>query len=270
MENIFYLFPVKSGQPGSHAHPLLQRANFPKDEDTYVLTSLNEICKLEENLNCSSQNIRSYYFSENVSEFCSGIKKGSSYPSSITLIRKKFNKRMADASSLVQDAGAGCKVFQAPVSGQDLFARAVACNLSKITDGSMLCAMPSDSNNQTIDVCVNGNNTSLDCRTADFRNVLDWLYSHHNPSRTYEPNPKHDYEHQVKGGNIASKWPYDDATSQTFLDRAFVDGKRLVYGEPKSCAALFFDEHTKDHFHGHVDVMGKVTSQVQKLLKAAL
>ena len=128
--------------------------------------------------------------------------------------------------------------------------------------------MNTDSNNQTIEVRVSNREVSLEARVADLRTLVDWLSRHHHPSRIFTPNPKHDYEHRVKGGRIVSKWPFDDATSQSYLDKAFVDGKRLVYCEADDLEALVFDEHEENHFHGHVDVIGKVSNAVQKLLKS--
>ena len=48
MENVFYLFPVKEGLPGSYAHPVLQRSEGLDDED--VLERLREICSIDDDL----------------------------------------------------------------------------------------------------------------------------------------------------------------------------------------------------------------------------
>lgn len=64
----------------------------------------------------------------------------------------------------------------------------------------------------------------------------------------------------VKGGRIASKWPFDDATSQSYLDKAFVDGKRLVYCDAEGKETLLvFDEHKLNHFLSHGDVLNILT-----------
>lgn len=265
MENVFYLFPVKEGLPDSHAHPILQRERGFDGED--VLSCLRDVFTLDDDLKCATRNKQSFYFSDNVKDFSAGINEHD-YPASFTWIRRRFSRQMSDASSLVEDAGENCSVFQSPVPGKDLFARIVCCDLSGRVEGSSLCVLPVDSNNQTIDVRVSNREVPLDARVADFRTLVDWLSGHHHPSRIFTPNPKHDYEHRVKGGSIASKWPFDDATSQSYLDKAFVDGKRLVYCEADDLEALVFDEHEKNHFHGHVDVIGKVSNAVQKLLKS--
>lgn len=269
MENVFFLFPVKEGLPDSHAHPILQRPDFPNEEDTFVMTSLDDACRIADDLCYASRNTRAYYFSENVVEFCAGINKGSDYPDPITLIRSKFSKKMSDVSFLVPDSGEHCFVFQAPVSGKDYFARIVDCGLSRKAEGSMLCALPADSRDLSISVCVNKQEVSLDGRAAKFLAIVDWLSCHHHPARVFEPNPKHEYEHRVTGGDIAGKWPYDDATSQSYLDKAFVDGKRLAYCTADGEIALIFDEHEENHYHGHVDDLEKLSNKVQKLLKSA-
>ena len=265
MENVFYLFPVKEGLPDSYAHPILQRAKVFDEED--VMACLRDVCALDDDLQCATRNKQSFYFSDNVKDFSAGINEHD-YPASFTRIRIRFRDQMSDASSLVEDAGENCSVFQSPVSGKDLFARIVCCDLSGRVEGSSLCVLPVDSNNQTIEVRVSNREVSLDARVADLRTLVEWLSGHHHPSRIFTPNPKHDYEHRVKGGRIASKWPFDDATSQSYLDKAFVDGKRLVYCEADDLEALVFDEHEENHFHGHVDVIGKVSNAVQKLLKS--
>lgn len=265
MENVFYLFPVKEGLPDSYAHPILQRAKVFDEED--VMACLRDVCALDDDLQCATRNKQSFYFSNNVKDFSAGINEHD-YPASFTRIRIRFRDQMSDASSLVEDAGENCSVFQSPVSGKDLFARIVCCDLSGRVEGSSLCVLPVDSNNQTIEVRVSNREVSLDARVADLRTLVDWLSGHHHPSRIFTPNPKHDYEHRVKGGSIASKWPFDDATSQSYLDKAFVDGKRLVYCEADDLEALVFDEHEENHFHGHVDVIRKVSNAVQKLLKS--
>lgn len=265
MENVFYLFPVKEGLPDSYAHPILQRAKVFDKED--VMACLRDVCALDDDLQCATRNKQSFYFSDNVKDFSAGINEHD-YPASFTRIRIRFRDQMSDASSLVEDAGENCSVFQSPVSGKDLFARIVCCDLSGRVEGSSLCVLPVDSNNQTIEVRLSNREVSLDARVADLRTLVDWLSGHHHPSRVFTPNPKHDYEHRVKGGSIASKWPFDDATSQSYLDRAFVDGKRLVYCEADDLEALVFDEHEENHFHGHVDVIGKVSNAVQRLLKS--
>ena len=265
MENVFYLFPVKEGMPDSYSHPILQRAKVFDEED--VMACLRDVCALDDNLQCATRNKQSFYFSDNVKDFSAGINEHD-YPASFTRIRIRFRDQMSDASSLVEDAGENCSIFQSPVSGKDLFARIVCCDLSGRVEGSSLCVLPVDSNNQTIEVRVSNREVSLDARVADLRTLVDWLSGHHHPSRIFTPNPKHDYEHRVKGGSIASKWPFDDATSQSYLDKAFVDGKRLVYCEADYLEALVFDEHEENHFHGHVDVIGKVSNAVQKLLKS--
>lgn len=265
MENVFYLFPVREGLPDSYAHPILQRAIVFDEED--VMACLRDVCALDDDLQCATRNKQSFYFSDNVKDFSAGINEHD-YPASFTMIRIRFRDQMSDASSLVEDAGENCSVFQSPVSGKDLFARIVCCDLSGRVEGSSLCVLPVDSNNQTIEVRVSNREVSLDARVADFRTLVDWLSGHHHPSRIFTPNPKHDYVHRVKGGSIASKWPFDDATSQSYLDKAFVDRKRLVYCEADDLEALVFDEHEENHFHGHVDVIGKVSNAVQKLLKS--
>lgn len=265
MENVFYLFPVKEGLPDSYAHPILQRAKVFDKED--VMACLRDVCALDDDLQCATRNKQSFYFSDNVKDFSAGINEHD-YPASFTRIRIRFRDQMSDASSLVEDAGENCSVFQSPVSGKDLFARIVCCDLSGKVEGSSLCVLPVNSNNQTIEVRVSNREVSLDARVADLRTLVDWLSGHHHPSRIFTPNPKHDYEHRVKGGSIASKWPFDDATSQSYLDKAFVDRNRLVYCEADDLEALVFDEHEKNHFHGHVDVIGKVSNAVQKLLKS--
>lgn len=265
MENVFYLFPVKEGLPDSYAHPILQRAKVFDEED--VMACLRDVCALDDDLQCATRNKQSFYFSDNVKDFSAGINEHD-YPASFTRIRIRFRDQMSDASSLVEDAGENCSVFQSPVSGKDLFARIVCCDLSGRVEGSSLCVLPVDSNNQTIEVRVSNREVSLDARVADLRTLVDWLSGHHHPSRFFTPNPKHDYVHRVKGGSIASKWPFDDATSQSYLDKAFVDGKRLVYCEADDLESLVFDEHEENHFHGHVDVIGKVSNAVQKLLKS--
>lgn len=265
MENVFYLFPVKEGLPDSYAHPILQRAKVFDEED--VMACLRDVCALDDDLQFATRNKQSFYFSDNVKDFSAGINEHD-YPASFTRIRIRFRDQMSDASSLVEDAGENCSVFQSPVSGKDLFARIVCCDLSGRVEGSSLCVLPVDSNNQTIEVRVSNREVSLDARVADLLTLVDWLSGHHHPSRIFTPNPKHDYVHRVKGGSIASKWPFDDATSQSYLDKAFVDGKRLVYCEADDLEALVFDEHEENHFHGHVDVIGKVSNAVQKLLKS--
>lgn len=265
MENVFYLFPVKEGLPDSYAHPILQRAKVFDEED--VMACLRDVCTLDDDLQCATRNKQSFYFSDNVKDFSAGINEHD-YPASFTRIRILFRDQMSDAFSLVEDAGENCSVFQSPVSGKDLFARIVCCDLSGRVEGSSLCVLPVDSNNQTIEVRVSNREVSLDARVADLRTLLDWLSEHHHPSRIFTSNPKHDYEHRVKGGSIASKWPFDDASSQSYLDKAFVDRKRLVYCEADDLEALFFDEHEENHFHGHVDVIGKVSNAIQKLLKS--
>jgi hypothetical protein len=266
MENFFFLFPVKEGQSDSYAHPILQRTSFPENEDQYVITSLREACGLDADLHYASQNAQSFYFSENVNEFCAGIIKKKDYPPDITSIRLKFMRQMTDASFLIIDSGDNCAVYNVPVSGKDYFVRIVDCFLSGKADGSILCVLPDDSGNRTINVRVHDQEVLLDGRASDFRIIIDWLSCHHHPSRTYEASPKHDYEHRVKGGSVASKWPYDNATSQSFLDKAFVDGKRLVFCGKEKGEALIFHEHRKNHFHGHLDDMEHVSNTVQKLL----
>ena len=267
MENVFYLFPVKEGLPDSYAHPILQRAKDFDEED--VSACLRDVCNLDDILQCVTRNKQSFYFSDNVKDFSAGIKNEHDYPTPLTRIRRRFSRQMSDASFGVEDAGENCSVFQSPVSGKDLFARIVCCDLSGKVEGSSLCVLPVDSNNQTIEVRVSNREVSLDARVADLRTLVDWLSGHHHPSRIFAPNPKHDYEHRVKGGSVASKWPFDDATSQSYLDKAFVDGKRLVYCcEAVDLEALVFDEHEENHFHGHVDVIGKVSNSVQRLLKS--
>jgi|GEM_PF-6903798 len=265
MENVFYLFPVKEGLPGSYAHPVLQRSEGLDDED--VLERLREICSIDDDLQYATRNKQSFYFSDNVRESIAGIKEND-YPSSFTRIRRRFSRQMSDASYMVKDAGENCSVYQSPVSGQDLFARIVWCRFSGKVEGTSLCVLPADSKNQTINVRVSDQTVSLDASVADFRTVVDWISKHHHPSRTFVPNPKHSYEHRVKGGDVAGKWPYDNATSQSYLDKAFVDGKRLVYCDSKTIAALVFDEHEENHFHGHIDDIGKVTNVVRKVLKS--
>ena len=237
---------------------------FDKDD---VMACLRDVCALDDDLQCATRNKQSFYFSDNVKDFSAGINEHD-YPASFTRIRIRFRDQMSDASSLVEDAGENCSIFQSPVSGKDLFARIVCCDLFGRVEGSSLCVLPVDSNNQTIEVRVSNREVSLDARVADLRTLVDWLSGHHHPSRIFTPNPKHDYEHRVKGGSIASKWPFDDATSQSYLDKAFVDGKRLVYCGADDLEALVFDEHEENHFHGHVDVIGKVSNAVQKLLKS--
>lgn len=263
MENVFYLFPVKEGLPDSYAHPVLQRSGGLDNQD--VLERLREICSIDDDLRYATRNKQSFYFSDNVKDFSSGINERD-YPASFTKIRIRFRDQMSDASSLAGDAGENCSVFQSPVSGKDLFARIVWCGLSGKIEGTSLCVLPADSNNQTIKVNVHDHEISLDACVAVFREIVDWISTHHNPSRTFVPNPKHDYEHRVKGGDIASRWPYDDTTSQLYLDKAFVDGKRLVYCDSVSIEALVFDEHEKNRFHGHVDEIGKVSNAVRKVL----
>lgn len=267
MENVFYLFPVKKGLQDSHAHPILQRERVFDDEEE-GLALLRYVCTLDDNLQCTTRNKQSFYFSDNVDEFCAGMNKEHDYPASFTRIRIRFSKQMSDASSLAEDAGENCSVFHSPVSGQDLFARIALCGLSRKAEGNVLCVLPVDSNNQNIDVSVSDRAVSLDACVANFREIVEWLSEHHHPSRTFVSNPKHDYEHRVKGGSIASKWPFDDATSQSYLDKAFVDGKRLVYCEADSVDALVFDEHETNHYHGHVDNIAKVSNSIQKLLKS--
>lgn len=267
MENVFYLFPVKEGLPDSYAHPVLQRSGGLDNED--VLGRLRDICSIDDDLQYATRNKQSFYFSDNVRESVAGIEKND-YPSPFTRIRRRFSRQMHDASSMVKDAGENCSVFQSPVSGHDLFARIVVCGLSGKTEGSALCVLPADSNNQSINVQVGDQAVSLDARVADFRTIVDWLSTHHHPSRTFVPNPKHDYEHRVKGGEIASQWPYDNTTSQSYLDKAFVDGKRLVFFDTKSSEALVFDEHEKNYFHGHIDDIGKVSNAVRKVMKSVL
>lgn len=266
MENIFYLFPVREGTNGSYAHPLLQKTSFPQDKDRFICSGLSSVCAIDEELQYASRNIRSFYFSENVSEFCEGMNTGGEYPAPITLIRRKFNKLMTDATGLLPDAGDNCSVYDAHVLGRDYFARIAACNMLGRVEGTMLCALFSDPDNRKIAVKVDDQELALDKRPTDFCSIVDWLAEHHHPSRTYEANPKHYYEHRVKRGEIASEWPYDDATSQSFLNRAFVDGKRLALLVLEESLALLFDEHTKDHYHGHVDNINKINSNVQKLL----
>lgn len=265
MENVFYLFPVKEGLPGSYAHPILQRSGGLDDED--VLERLRNICSIDGDLQYATRNKQSFYFSDNVRESVAGIKE-CDYPSLFTRIRRRFSRQMSDASSMVKDAGENCSVFQSPVSGQDLFVRIVWCGLSGKVEGYSLCVLPADTNNQTINVRMSDQTVPLDARVADFRTIVDWLSKHHHPSRTFVPNPKHDYGHRVKGGDVASKWPYDNTTSQSYLDKAFVDGKRLVFCDSESREALVFDEHEENHFHGHIDEIEKVSNAVRKVLKS--
>lgn len=264
MENIFYLFPVKGGLQGSHAHNLLQRAT-GADEDAAV-GRMVEVCQIDADLQAASANKRGYYFSENMKEYCAEVAMNGSYPSALTRVRKRFHVQMTDAAVLMPDAGERCAVYQSPVTGKDYFVRVAACGLTGVTEGTLLCVLPADADHRTIDVQVADSTMTLEGRTADFVNIADWIASHHHPARTFEANPKHDYEHRVKGGDLASAWLYDDATSQSYLDHAFVDGKRLVYcGEGD--VALIFDEHTANHFHGHQDTVEKVSNPVRKLMK---